>query len=149
MAADVKRLRVTYGRFHSSTTMYLAYRLIFPCRLGTSVYVHYRGKYRHYIGSRHYSASYCHHWLVVHVYAKRLRRGNRHYSTGTIEGPLYCILLPLFRGALCWTVGCRPTCKPAHVFCLLRDQTEHRTEIRGHHIRGRSRAWTASVGNAT
>ena len=36
-------------------------------------YVHYRGKYRHYRGTRHYSA-YCHCWLIC---AKRFYR---HYS---------------------------------------------------------------------
>ena len=46
-------------------------------------------KYRHHTGNRHYSA-YRHHWLFPSVPrdCTDTIAGNRHYPTGTIEGPL-------------------------------------------------------------
>ena len=51
--------------------------------------MHYRGKYRHYGGNRHYSA-YCQYWLFPSVRSDFTGTvaGNRHYSTGTIQGSL-------------------------------------------------------------
>ena len=48
--------------------------------------MHYRGKYWHHSGIRHYSA-YCRYWLFPYVPTDFTctKAGNRHYSTGTIE----------------------------------------------------------------
>ena len=50
--------------------------------------MHYRGKHRHYSGSWHCSA-YGHFWLFLSVPSDSTGTiaGNRHYSSGTIEGP--------------------------------------------------------------
>ena len=50
-----------------------------------------RREYPHYSGNRHYSAC-CHYWLFLPMPCDFTGTiaGNRHYSTGTIEGPLLC-----------------------------------------------------------
>ena len=64
-------------------------------------YVHYKEKYRHYSGNRHYS-TYCHYWLFPSVprdFAGNIV-GNRHNSIGTLKGPLrYIIALVVISGS--------------------------------------------------
>ena len=64
------------------------YRVPVPYSAG---YVHYKGKYRHDSGSRHYFA-YRHTGNVA---------GNRHYQTGTMQGSiLYLQLCSVHYGTL-------------------------------------------------
>ena len=79
-------------------------------------YMHYRGKYRHYIDNRHYSA-YGHYWLFPYV--PRDLTGvvavNRHYSIGAIEGPL----LHMCVASICFLTSYRCTVRISFPACVI------------------------------